>query len=97
MRSLKAHCHKKEIPILLNNQIVRDQADIERLENEIRDRDVQKENLIKQTKYQISTLQSQINDFENHLIGVYPVQFFVKSSAGYLIGANSAVNYYESR
>ena len=36
-----------------NNQIVRDQADIQRLENEIRDLDVQKENLIKQTKYQI--------------------------------------------
>ncbi|MDB4442194.1 Wzz/FepE/Etk N-terminal domain-containing protein [bacterium] len=45
-----------------NNQIVRDQADIERLENEIRDLDVQKENLIKQTKYQISTLQSQIDN-----------------------------------
>ena len=49
----------------LNNQIVQDQADIERLENEIRDLDAQKENLIKQTKYQIATLQSQIIDLES--------------------------------
>ena len=48
-----------------NNQIIRDQADIERLENEVSDLDVQKENLIKQTKYQISTLKSQINDLES--------------------------------
>jgi capsular polysaccharide biosynthesis protein len=48
-----------------NNQIVRDQADIERLENEIRNLDVQKENLIKQTKYQISTIQSTIDDLES--------------------------------
>ena len=49
----------------LNNQILRDQADIERLKNEVRDLDVQKENLIKQTKYQIATLQSQINNLES--------------------------------
>ena len=49
----------------LNNQIAGDQADIERLENEVRDLDAQKENLIKQTKYQIATLQSQINDLES--------------------------------
>ena len=49
----------------LNNQIAGDQADIEWLENEVRDLDVQKENLIKQTQYQIATLQSQISDLES--------------------------------
>jgi chromosome segregation ATPase len=51
----------------VNNLIIRDQADIERLENKIRDLDVQKENLIKQTKYQIATLQSQIKDLESQI------------------------------
>jgi uncharacterized protein involved in exopolysaccharide biosynthesis len=49
----------------INNKIVQDHADIESLENEIVDLNVQKEDLIKQTKYQISTLLSQIDDLEN--------------------------------
>jgi uncharacterized protein involved in exopolysaccharide biosynthesis len=48
----------------LNNQIAGYQADIERLENEVRDLDVQKENLINQTNQQIATLKLQIDDLE---------------------------------
>jgi succinoglycan biosynthesis transport protein ExoP len=49
----------------INNKIVQDHAAIESLENEISDLNVQKEDLIKETKYQISTLLSEIDDLES--------------------------------
>jgi chromosome segregation ATPase len=49
----------------LNDRIIRDDADIEKLENDILDLEVQKENLTKQTKYKIATLQSKIKDLES--------------------------------
>jgi LPS O-antigen subunit length determinant protein (WzzB/FepE family) len=48
----------------INNRMVEDQAGIEILENEVRDIDAQKENLINQTNHQIATLKLQIDDLE---------------------------------
>lgn len=51
----------------IHNQIFQDRADIERLGNEIRDLDIQKENLVIQTNYRIDNLKSQINNLENDI------------------------------
>ena len=49
----------------IHSQVFQDQADIERLENDVRDLDIQKESLVIQTNYRIDNLKSQINNLEN--------------------------------
>ena len=51
----------------INHQIFQEKADIENLENQIRDLNVQKENLIKQTEFKIDNLKSKINNLENDI------------------------------
>jgi chromosome segregation ATPase len=50
-----------------HNQVFQDRADIERLENDVRDLDIQKENLVLQTNYRIDNFKSQINNLENDI------------------------------
>ena len=52
---------------LAHNQVFQDRADIERLENDVRDLDIQKENLVIQTNYRIDNLKTQINNLENDI------------------------------
>ena len=51
----------------IHNQVFQDRADIERLENDVRDLDIQKENLVIQTNYRIDNLKTQINNLENDI------------------------------
>ena len=51
----------------INNQVFQQRADIERLENEVRDLDIQKDNLVIQTNYRIDNLKSQINNMNNDI------------------------------
>jgi uncharacterized protein involved in exopolysaccharide biosynthesis len=51
----------------IHNQVFQDRADIERLENDVRDLDIQKENLVVQTNYRIDNFKSQINNLENDI------------------------------
>ena len=51
----------------INNQIFQESADIERLQNDMRDLEIQKENLVKQTNYRIENLKSQINNLKTNV------------------------------
>jgi uncharacterized protein involved in exopolysaccharide biosynthesis len=51
----------------INNQVFQQRADIERLGNEVRDLDIQKDNLVIQTNYRIDNLKSQINNMKNDI------------------------------
>jgi uncharacterized protein involved in exopolysaccharide biosynthesis len=50
-----------------HHQVFQDRADIERLENDVRDLDIQKDNLVVQTNYRIDNFKSQINNLENDI------------------------------
>ncbi|MHC4216529.1 MAG: Wzz/FepE/Etk N-terminal domain-containing protein [Planctomycetota bacterium] len=51
----------------INHQIFQEMADVENLENQIRDLVVQKENLVKQTEFKVDNMKSQIDDLENDI------------------------------